>query len=93
MKTPIWTKSTQTADEMLEDVPPEVQQLYGKLIEAVRTRTQRIARETGSEPREVAEVIGTPSPPTGRAPAIWSAGTRSSAREWRRYSRTASWTG
>ena len=59
VKTPIWTKSTQTADEMLEDVPPEVQQLYGKLIEAVRTRTQRIARETGSEPREVAEVIGT----------------------------------
>jgi NAD(P)-dependent dehydrogenase (short-subunit alcohol dehydrogenase family) len=59
VKTPIWTKSTQTADEMLEDVPPEVRQLYGKLIEAVRTRTQRIARETGSDPSEVAAAIGT----------------------------------
>jgi NAD(P)-dependent dehydrogenase (short-subunit alcohol dehydrogenase family) len=59
VKTPIWTKSTQTADEMLEDVPAEVRRLYGKLIEAVRTRTQKIARETGCDPREVAEAIGT----------------------------------
>jgi NAD(P)-dependent dehydrogenase (short-subunit alcohol dehydrogenase family) len=59
VKTPIWTKSTQTADEMLEDVPAEVRQLYGKLIEAVRTRTQKIARETGSDPSEVAAAIGT----------------------------------
>jgi NAD(P)-dependent dehydrogenase (short-subunit alcohol dehydrogenase family) len=59
VKTPIWTKTTQTADEMLEDVPAEVRQLYGKLIEAVRTRTQKIARETGSDPSEVAAAIGT----------------------------------
>ena len=59
VKTPIWTKSTQTADEMLEDVPADVRQLYGKLIEAVRTRTQKIARETGSDPSEVAAAIGT----------------------------------
>jgi len=59
VKTPIWTKSTQTADEMLENVPAEVRQLYAKLIEGVRTRTQKIARETGIDPSEVAAAIGT----------------------------------
>ncbi len=59
VKTPIWRKGEELADEMLEDVPPEAERLYGRLIEAVRAGTQRIARETGSEPREVAEVIGT----------------------------------
>jgi NAD(P)-dependent dehydrogenase (short-subunit alcohol dehydrogenase family) len=59
VKTPIWKKGEELADEMLADVPPEAERLYGRLIEAVRAGTQRIAREAGSEPREVAEVIGT----------------------------------
>jgi NAD(P)-dependent dehydrogenase (short-subunit alcohol dehydrogenase family) len=59
VKTPIWTKGEQLADEMLEDVPPEAERLYGRLIEAVRKGTQRIATENGIEPSEVAEVIGT----------------------------------
>ena len=59
VKTPIWTKSERLADEMLEDVPPEAERLYGGLIEAVRKGTRRIATETGIEPSEVAEVIGT----------------------------------
>jgi NAD(P)-dependent dehydrogenase (short-subunit alcohol dehydrogenase family) len=58
VKTPIWKKGEELADEMLEDVPPEAERLYGRLIAAVRTGTQRIARETGIEPSEVAEVIG-----------------------------------
>ena len=58
VKTPIWKKGEELADEMLEDVPPEAERLYGRLIAAVRTGTQRIARETGLEPSEVAEVIG-----------------------------------
>ena len=58
VKTPIWKKGEQLADEMLDDVPPEAERLYGRLIETVRQGTQRIARETGIEPREVAEVIG-----------------------------------
>jgi NAD(P)-dependent dehydrogenase (short-subunit alcohol dehydrogenase family) len=58
VKTPIWGKSTETADALLEDGPPEIRQLYGELIEGVRTRTQKIARETGSDPSEVAEAIG-----------------------------------
>jgi NAD(P)-dependent dehydrogenase (short-subunit alcohol dehydrogenase family) len=58
VKTPIWKKGEELADEMLEDVPPEAERLYGRLIASVRTGTQRIARETGIEPSEVAEVIG-----------------------------------
>jgi NAD(P)-dependent dehydrogenase (short-subunit alcohol dehydrogenase family) len=58
VKTPIWNKAEALAEDMLEDVPPEAERLYGKLIEAVRAGTQRIARETGSEPSEVAEAIG-----------------------------------
>jgi NAD(P)-dependent dehydrogenase (short-subunit alcohol dehydrogenase family) len=59
VKTPIWRKGGELADEMLADAPPEADRLYGRMIEAVRARTERIDRETGSEPREVAEVIGT----------------------------------
>ena len=58
VKTPIWNKAEALADDMLEQVPPEAERLYGKLIEAVRAGTQRIARETGSEPTAVAGVIG-----------------------------------
>ena len=36
VKTPIWNKAERLADDMLEDVPPEAERLYGKLIEAVR---------------------------------------------------------
>jgi NAD(P)-dependent dehydrogenase (short-subunit alcohol dehydrogenase family) len=59
VKTPIWEKGEELADEMLEDVPPEAERLYGRLIQRLRDRTRRIATETGLEPREVAEVIGT----------------------------------
>jgi NAD(P)-dependent dehydrogenase (short-subunit alcohol dehydrogenase family) len=59
VKTPIWEKGEELAEEMLEDVPPEAERLYGRLIETVRARTRRIATETGDDPREVAEVIGT----------------------------------
>jgi NAD(P)-dependent dehydrogenase (short-subunit alcohol dehydrogenase family) len=58
VKTPIWNKAEELADNMLEDIPPEAETLYGKLIEAVRTGTRRIATDTGSEPIAVAEVIG-----------------------------------
>jgi NAD(P)-dependent dehydrogenase (short-subunit alcohol dehydrogenase family) len=59
VKTPIWDKSRDAADEMLQGAPPEAERLYGKMIAAVRSRTERIERETGCEPREVAEAIGT----------------------------------
>ena len=59
VKTPIWQKGRGSADEMLADAPAEAERLYGKLIAAVRANTERIERESGIEPREVAEVIGT----------------------------------
>jgi NAD(P)-dependent dehydrogenase (short-subunit alcohol dehydrogenase family) len=58
VKTPIWNKAQELGDEMIADVPPEAERLYGKLIAAVRARTQKIATETGSEPIAVAEAIG-----------------------------------
>jgi NAD(P)-dependent dehydrogenase (short-subunit alcohol dehydrogenase family) len=59
VKTPIWGKASQLADEMLADgMPPEADRLYGRMIEAVRAQTARIAQETGIEPREVAAAIG-----------------------------------
>jgi NAD(P)-dependent dehydrogenase (short-subunit alcohol dehydrogenase family) len=59
VKTPIWNKAEKLADDMLEDVPPEAERVYGKLIAAVRAGTREIATKTGSEPRAVAEAIGT----------------------------------
>ena len=59
VKTPIWDKSRDAADEMLQGAPPEAERIYGKMIGAVRARTERIESETGCEPREVDEAIGT----------------------------------
>jgi len=58
VKTPIWKKGEQLADEMLQDVPPEAEQLYGRMVETLRKETAKIERERGIEPSEVAEVIG-----------------------------------
>jgi NAD(P)-dependent dehydrogenase (short-subunit alcohol dehydrogenase family) len=59
VKTPIWRKGTETAERMLASMPPEVMQLYGRMVEVLRKESTRIATETGIEPEEVAEVIGT----------------------------------
>jgi NAD(P)-dependent dehydrogenase (short-subunit alcohol dehydrogenase family) len=59
VKTPIWRKGEQLADEMTADMPPEGEQLYGRLIATVRSETRKIDAERGIEPREVAEAIGT----------------------------------
>ena len=60
VKTPIWNKAGKLADEMLaEGMPAEAERLYGGMIDAVRAQTARIAQESGIEPREVAEAIGT----------------------------------
>jgi NAD(P)-dependent dehydrogenase (short-subunit alcohol dehydrogenase family) len=58
VKTPIWQKGTAAADEMLEEIPPQAQELYGGLVEAVRAESAKIDRERGMPPRAVAEVIG-----------------------------------
>ena len=59
VRTPIWKKGEQLADEMMEDVPAEAEQLYGGMVEALRKETAKIATQRGIEPSEVAEAIGT----------------------------------
>jgi NAD(P)-dependent dehydrogenase (short-subunit alcohol dehydrogenase family) len=58
VRTPIWRKGNETADEIADRMPPEAEQLYGRLIAGMRGQTRRIAEKTGIEPSEVAEVIG-----------------------------------
>jgi len=57
VKTPIWGKGRDRADDMLGDVPPEAEQLYGAMMAKVRSETAKIETERGMEPHEVAEVI------------------------------------
>jgi NAD(P)-dependent dehydrogenase (short-subunit alcohol dehydrogenase family) len=60
VKTPIWKKGEKLADEMIGDeMPPEAEQLYGRMIQRLRAETAKIEQERGIEPREVAEAIGT----------------------------------
>jgi len=59
VKTPIWRKGTAVADEMAAAMPPEMERLYGRLREAIRAESVKIAERTGLEPSAVAEVIGT----------------------------------
>ena len=58
VKTPIWRKGNETADEIQAGLPPQAEQLYGQVVEALRRESAQIAQKSGIEPREVAEVIG-----------------------------------
>jgi NAD(P)-dependent dehydrogenase (short-subunit alcohol dehydrogenase family) len=58
VKTPIWKKGNDLADEIQQQMPPDVERLYGSMIEALRRETVKIEQKTGIEPRAVAEVIG-----------------------------------
>jgi NAD(P)-dependent dehydrogenase (short-subunit alcohol dehydrogenase family) len=58
VKTPIWSKSNEMADELQQEMPAEAERLYGRLIEGVRRATIEIAQKKGIEASEVAEVIG-----------------------------------
>ena len=51
VKTPIWQKGRELADKTTASMPPEADRLYGPLVEALRTQTARIERETGIPPR------------------------------------------
>jgi len=58
VKTPIWDKSNEMADQIQKQMPPDAERIYGRLIEGVRKATIEIAQDKGIEAREVAEVIG-----------------------------------
>jgi NAD(P)-dependent dehydrogenase (short-subunit alcohol dehydrogenase family) len=57
VKTPIWERGTKTANEMLADAPPEVEELYGELIAVLQKEVARIATDSGMEPRVIAEAV------------------------------------
>ena len=59
VKTPIWRKGTAVADEVAASMPPEMERLYGRLRDAIRAESVKIAERTGIEASAVAEVIGT----------------------------------
>ena len=58
IKTPIWEKGAARAGAMQERMGPGAFERYGKLMQAVRDRSMKIATESGSPPEAVAEVIG-----------------------------------
>jgi len=58
VKTPIWRKGGAAADELLAELPGDVERNYGGLIAGMRREAEKIDRETGLEPAEVARVIG-----------------------------------
>lgn len=58
VRTPIWRKGNELADEIQEGMPPEAERLYGTMIEGLRRETVKIEQKSGIEPREVAETIG-----------------------------------
>jgi NAD(P)-dependent dehydrogenase (short-subunit alcohol dehydrogenase family) len=56
IKTPIWTRSTARADELLEEMDSRVEELYGQAM--ARFRRIAIKRgEAGAPPERVAEVV------------------------------------
>lgn len=59
VKTPIWRKGNELAEQLQAGMPPEAERLYGPLVEALRAETVKIATERGIEPAEVAETIAT----------------------------------
>jgi NAD(P)-dependent dehydrogenase (short-subunit alcohol dehydrogenase family) len=59
VKTPIWRKGNELAEQLQAGMPPEADRLYGPLVRALRAQTVKIATERGIEPSEVAEAIGT----------------------------------
>ncbi len=59
IKTPIWRKGGEVADEILAGTTAEGQELYGPMVAAVRKQSANIEQVRGLPPRAVAEVIGT----------------------------------
>jgi NAD(P)-dependent dehydrogenase (short-subunit alcohol dehydrogenase family) len=57
IKTPIWDKGNQSANTLADAMPPQADELYGGLVEAIRSESRKIAEERGLPPQAVAEVV------------------------------------
>ncbi len=58
IKTPIWQKGNATADDLMEKMPAEAEELYGKMIQRLRRESAKIEQERGLPPSAVAEAVG-----------------------------------
>jgi NAD(P)-dependent dehydrogenase (short-subunit alcohol dehydrogenase family) len=58
VKTPIWGKGREAAEELIASMPPEAERDYSELIAGLRREVEKIEADTGLDPAEVAEVIG-----------------------------------
>ena len=54
--TPIWERSLATADRLLAEMPPELEQYYGPVIPVIRKSAQRTGAH-GTPPAAVADVV------------------------------------
>jgi NAD(P)-dependent dehydrogenase (short-subunit alcohol dehydrogenase family) len=59
IKTPIWRKGGEVAEEIRAGTTAEGRELYAPMVAAIRKRSADIERVRGLPPRAVAEVIGT----------------------------------
>jgi NAD(P)-dependent dehydrogenase (short-subunit alcohol dehydrogenase family) len=57
-QTPIWKRSLAAGDALLAQMPPQIEELYGKSIAATRKGAQR-NQNAGTPPDEVAKVVAT----------------------------------
>jgi NAD(P)-dependent dehydrogenase (short-subunit alcohol dehydrogenase family) len=57
VKTPIWQKGNAAADSILDGMPPEVGERYGRMVAALRRESRRIEEQTGLPPQAVAEAV------------------------------------
>ena len=58
IKTPIWQKGNAAADSLMEEMPAEAEELYGKMIQALRRESAKIEQDRGLPPAAVAEAVG-----------------------------------
>jgi NAD(P)-dependent dehydrogenase (short-subunit alcohol dehydrogenase family) len=57
VKTPIWEKGVDTANEIEGSMPPEGRERYAGITAAIRKEVQQIATKTGMDPSVVADAI------------------------------------
>ncbi len=56
VSTPIWDKSIDDSQQMIDQAPPEMNERYGEVVEAIKKASQKNATD-GTPPQEVAEAV------------------------------------
>lgn len=54
--TPIWDKSIDESDELLDQAPPELTERYGEIVEAIKRESRKNAID-GTPPQDVADAV------------------------------------